>query len=182
MRKTVSVVLIFFLGFGCFAQQTAPKQLTFGIEQDILPYLTGGYFAGLWAGKDHLRARALTAYVNKPRFITKKGFTNNKVTAYAFVADYFLKENWNGWWAGTGLIFWKSSIQADARVNTSTYQNWLLNGSIGYNIGLGNHCYISPWAGLHFRIAGDKEVAVDNKLFTPSFVNPEASVKIGVSF
>jgi hypothetical protein len=160
-------------------QSPTPGRLNAGVELDLLPYLTGGYFGAAWVGKGHVRARILTANVNKPDVFIPEGFTNNKVTAYAFIGDYFLKENWKGWWAGTGLVYWKSSIQTDAKLSTAHFENWFLNGSLGYNFKLGKSFYVSPWAGLHLRIAGDKEVLVDNKIYYPPLLNPEASVKFG---
>lgn len=76
--------------------QSGTKKFSIGVEQDLLPYATGGYFGGIWAGKEHIRGRALVARVHKPDFVIKKGFSNNNVTAYALLADYFLKDNWNG--------------------------------------------------------------------------------------
>lgn len=182
MTKTLAFVLLVLFTSAATAQRTPLKKINAGIEQDILPYATGGYFAGIWAGKDHVRIRAITAKVHKPDFIIKDGFTNNKVKAYALLPDYFLKDNWKGWWAGTGLVYWKNSIQTDARINTAHYDTWLLNGSVGYSFKLGEHFYISPWSGLHFKIGGDEKVMIDNKTFRAPFVNPEASVKIGAYF
>ena len=168
----------------CFSPQaqTTKKKVHAGLELDALPYATGGYFGAAWVGKDHVRLRVLTAGVNMPDFITKDGFTNHHVTSYAIVADYFMKENWQGWWAGAGLVYWKSSIQTDDRLQTVHFQNYLLNGSIGYNIPLYKKLYLSPWAGLSIRTAGDKNVAVDAKRYTLPLLNPEASLKIGISF
>jgi hypothetical protein len=84
---------VLFLSLYACAQQKSLKRVSFGLEQDILPYATGGYFASVWIGMDQVRIRALTAKVNKPDFIVKDGFTNNKVTAHAILADYFLKDN-----------------------------------------------------------------------------------------
>jgi hypothetical protein len=163
-----------------FSQKTSNKKINFGLEQDFLPYVTGGYFAGAWVGKDHLRARTILARVHKPNFITKKGFTNNSVTAYAITADYFLKKNWEGWWIASGLVYWKSSIQADSKRSTAHYNNTLINGSLGYNWKFGKRFYLSPWAGMHLRVAGEKHVLVDGKIFIPPLLNPEASLKIGL--
>lgn len=182
MAKTLALVLPFLFTSAVFGQQAMPNKFNFGIEQDVLPYVTGGYFAGVWVGKDHIRVRAITAKVHKPDFIISKGFTNNRVEAYALLADYFLKNNWQGWWVGTGFVYWKNSIQSDARINTAHYNTWLLNGSIGYSFKLAKHFYVSPWSGLHLKIGGDKHVLVDGKTFKPPFVNPEASVKFGVYF
>lgn len=175
-------ILLLFVGLNSIWQNKPPGKISIGIEQDVLPYITGGYFAGVWAGKNHLRFRAITAKVNKPDFIVKEGFSNNKVKAYALVADYFFKENWKGWWAGTGLVYWKSSLQTDQKMNTAHFENFLLNGSVAYAIQLNKRFYISPWAGMHIRIGGDKKVAVDTKIFRSPLLNPEASVKVGFRF
>jgi hypothetical protein len=98
------------------------------------------------------------------------------------LADYVLKENWKGWWAGTGLVYWQSSIQTDKKESASNYKTWLLNGSLGYNFKLCKNFYISPWCAMHIRIAGDKSVSVDDKTFTPPLLNPEASIKLGAYF
>lgn len=179
LRFLLCLAFTVFINLAGFAQKSSSGKLSYGLEQDFLPYATGGYYAGAWVGKDHFRVRALMARVHKPDLIVKKGFTRNNVTAYALVADYFLKEDWKGWWASTGLVRWNSSIQSDARLSTVHYQNTLLNGSIGYNIPLPKNFYLSPWAGMHLRIGGDKHFQVDGKDFTTPLLNPEASLKVG---
>ena len=160
----------------------APAHFTVGIEQDALPYLRGGYFAGVWAGKGHVRGRALLARVHKPDFVLPDGFTNNRTTAYAVLADYFLQQDWKGWWIGGGLVYWDNSIQTDRKIMTANYNNTLLNGSIGYNWKFYRHFYLSPWAGLSLRIGGAQKLTVDNQHFTPPLLNPEASLKLGWHF
>jgi len=180
MYKHLLFLIFSFLSLNLFGQQDLAHKINVGIEQDVLPYITGGYFAGIWVGKDHVRARLVTAKVNKPDFIIKDGFTNNKVKAYALLLDYFPKTEWKGWWAGAGLVYWRNSIQTDQKISTAHYKDWLLNGSIGYNYKLSKKLYVSPWAGLHIKIGGDKYVAVDNKIFRPSLLNPEGSIKFGI--
>jgi hypothetical protein len=182
MKHIITTICIFLLISVSVQGQTNKKYSHTGIELDALPYATGGYFGAIWIGKDQFRIRLLTAGVNMPEFITKKEFSNHHITSYAFVVDYFLKENWNGWWAGAGLVYWKSSIQTDAHLQTANFENYLVNGSIGYNIRLHKHIYLSPWAGMSIRAGGDKNVAVDVKKYTLSLLNPEASVKIGFHF
>ena len=164
------------------AGQPKTDRMTAGIELDVLPYATGGYFIGAWAGKKKIRVRALMASVNKPDFIVPEGFTNNKVKAYALLGDYFLKDNWRGWWLGGGLVYWDSSIQSDAQLSTVTYQNILLNGSLGYSWKFWGNFYVSPWAGMHLRVGGASSVTVDGKSFNTPLLNPEASIKIGWHF
>lgn len=162
--------------------QVDSSRWQFGMEQDILPYATGGYFAAVWVGKEHVRVRALVARVRKPDIVVRKGFTNNRVTAYALILDYFKEKDWKGWWLGGGLVYWKSSVQADTRQTTAYYDNTLLNGSIGYNWYLTRKIYLSPWVGIHVRVGGTKEILVDNQVFRTSFLNPEGSLKMGLHF
>lgn len=164
------------------AQQDSAKKIQVGIELDALPYATGGYFAAAWAGKDLVRIRILTAAVNKPDWTTTDGFTHHHINAYALVADRFFKSGWKGWWLSGGLVYWKSRIETNAGNEQAKLQNFLLNGSLGYNITLYKKLYLSPWAGLSFRFVGDTKVPVDNKQFTLPFVNPEASLKLGYTF
>jgi hypothetical protein len=182
MQKAIFLWLCLFSFYTSHAQDTASHKWNFGLEQDLLPYATGGYFFGAWAGKNHVRIRGLTARVHKPDFAVTDGFTNNDVTAYAITTDYFLKQNWKGWWISAGLVYWKSSIQSEAKTSTAYFSNWLINGSMGYHFTLYKHLYISPWAGLNLRVAGDDEVPVDGKIYTPPLLNPEASLKLGIYF
>lgn len=181
MQKLLS--LIFLLCFaGAQAQEKTKQLLQTGVELDALPYITGGHFAALWIGKNEWRVRALTAFVKKPDFTTKDGFANHHIHAYAVVADKFFKPNWKGLLIGGGLVYWRSSIQTDAKQQTAYFNNYLLNGSAGYHFPLYKHFYLSPWAGMSLRIGGDKNVMVDNKQYTLPLLNPEASVKLGYWF
>lgn len=163
-------------------QKNQTSKWNFGLELDVLPYATGGYFGAAWAGKNKWRARALFADVNKPDFTTKDGFTNHHVKAYAVVLDRFLKDNWKDWWIGGGPVYWKSNIQSDSSNATKNFDNFLLNGSLGYNFTIYKNIYISPWAGLSLKIAGNDEFILDNKEYNLPFLNPEASVKFGLYF
>lgn len=181
--KNLLILTLLTLGFAqARAQETAGPKFHAGLELDALPYLTGGYFAALTAGKGLWRLRALTADVNKPDWATTDGFANHHVTAYALVVDRFLKPDWKGWWIGAGPVYWKSKIQTEEKIQTVAFDNWLLNGSLGYHFVFWKHFYVSPWAGLSLRIAGDQDVPVDGETYTLPLLNPEASVKLGVYF
>jgi hypothetical protein len=182
MKHLLFISLFALSSMSLRAQSNDQPPFNFGLELDALPYLTGGYFGAAWAGRQHWRLRVLTAGVNKPDWSTPDGFTNHRITAYATVADYFLKPDWTGWWIGGGPVFWSSTIQTDAKLQTAQFKNLLLNGSIGYNIRLPHHFYLSPWAGLSMRVAGDTDVPVDNTTFTLPLFNPEASLKLGWYF
>ena len=154
-------------------------KLQAGIELDVLPYALGGYFGAGWIGKDHVRLRVLTANVHKPDLTTNSAFTHHHIYAYALVADYFLKTGWQGWWIGAGPVYWKSTIQSKSSGASASFDNWLLNGSIGYHFPISNKLYCSPWGGLSLRVAGDQQTPVGAERFTLPLLNPEVSVKFG---
>lgn len=182
MNKIYLILALFFLGLHANAQSNQSKKLEGGLELDVLPYATGGYFGAGWMGKDLWRVRALTAFVKKPDWSTKSGFSNHQIRAYALVVDRFLKPDWKGWWIGAGLVYWNSSIQADTKINTASFKNLLANGSLGYNFSLNKHFYCSPWASLNLKLAGDKNISVDSKIYNLPLINPEASFKFGYRF
>lgn len=179
MKKIIFLSLLFLFASALQAQQ---NNIQVGLELDALPYLTGGYFVGGWIGQNHWRARALHANVHKPDWTTTQGFSNHRVNAYALLLDFFPKQEWRSWWIGAGPVYWRSHIQSDEKKQTVFFQNYLLNGSMGYNLKLGKKVYISPWAGLSMRIAGDRDVPVDQSSYTLPLFNPEASLKLGVYF
>ena len=182
MKKLLLLLLSLLPLLSTHAQSNGPDRLQFGLELDALPYATGGYFGAAWVGKDLWRMRALTAFVKKPDWSTKSDFSNHRVHAYALLADRFLKKGWKGWWAGAGLVYWNSTIQTEARQQTAHFKNLLINGSLGYNLTVYKRLYVSPWGSLNLRVAGDKNVVVDDKRFTLPVLNPEASLKFGYSF
>ena len=160
----------------------AQEHINLGIELDVLPYITGGYFGAVWAGKGHVRGRALIAKVNMPEFIIPAGFTENTIHSYALVIDYFLRKEQDGLWMAAGVVLWDGEIQTDQIIKTASYQSFLLNGSMGYAFNLGRKFYLSPWAGLSLRIGGNSNIIVDGTKYDPPFFNPELSLKFGYRF
>ena len=160
----------------------AQNKISAGVELDVLPYLTGGYFGAVWLGKGNVRGRALYASVNMPDFIVEEGFTNNQIKSFAVLGDYFFKSNWKGLWLGAGLVYWKGNIQSDQMIEKVNYESYLVNGSMGYNLWLGKHFYLSPWAGLSLRVEGDRNIEVDGSIYEPPALNPELSLKLGYQF
>lgn len=180
MKKIITLLPLVFL----LTLQRAHCQHSFsaGVELDVLPYITGGYFAAGWAGVDHVRMRALVAKVNMPEFIVPKGFTNNTIHSYALLGDYFLKKDFTGFWLAAGVVLWQGRIQTDEQIETTSYNSFLLNGSLGYVYSFNKWLYIGPWAGLSLRVGGDNDILVDGVQYEPPFINPELSLKVGIRF
>ncbi len=181
--KFVWTLLLGLFAVSLFSQEKkADAPFTAGVELDVLPYATGGYFGALWAGKGHWRGRLLAARATKPDFLLPDGYTDNTIRAYALLADYFRKPDFSGWWLAAGAVYWDASIRYKPDQRSETYQSYLLSGGLGYNWKFFQHFYLSPWAGLHIRVAGDDSVLFPGASFKPPRFNPEGSIKIGWHF
>lgn len=179
MKKSLFIIFAFLLlSTSVFSQ----RKINFGLEQDILPYMFGGYFVGGFVSVDHFRARMIYANVTKPDFILESGFTNNKIEASAFLLDYFLSSDQKGIWLGFGLVIWNGSVQTKNQSGTAFHRDYLFSTGGGYNYFLTDQLYMSPWCAIHTKVGGTKNVAVNNKTFSTPLFNPEASLKFGWIF
>lgn len=153
-----------------------------GVEADVLPYVTGGWYASGWVGYDRFRLRLVVARVNPPDFTLEDEFTDAETRAYAALLDYFLRPAFGGPWIGGGIEHWDNRVGHPDESATGTYHNWMATVGGGWVFGLGRHLYLNPWAAGHWRIAGDTQTFVGSRLFEPRKALAEASVKIGWGF
>lgn len=163
-------------------EKTVTHKTSIGLEADILPYITGGYYGSVWVSHNHFRYRAVVTGVTTPDFMVKDGFTNNKMQVYTLLVDYFFKPSVEKWWIGGGFEFWDAEIQSDLKQSTGKYNNYVATVGGGYVFKVYRNLYLNPWAAIHGRIGGDKRVLVDGKQFKTAFFTPEASLKIGWYF
>lgn len=164
------------------ASAFAQKNIKFGLEQDILPYIFGGYFVGGFVSADHYRIRAVYANVTKPDFILESGFTNNKIEASAILLDYFLSPDQKGIWLGSGLVIWNGSVQTKNQIGTAYHRDYLISIGGGYNYFFTDNLYVSPWCAVHTKVGGSKNAVVNDKTFSTPLFNPEGSLKFGWIF
>lgn len=181
--KLIVLILGCLLTTAIFAQEkTAENKFTAGFELDALPYATGGYFGAFWAGQGHWRGRLIVARATKPEFLLPDGYSDNHIRAYALLADYFFQPDFRGWWLAAGLVHWDAEIRYDPDRRSGAYKSYLLSGGAGYNWKFYRNFYLSPWVGLHVRIAGDDHVAFPTGTYKPPMFNPEGSLKVGWHF
>jgi len=184
MKKIFAFIFSLLLSVFLSAQEqdSTNKHFSVGIEQDILPYIFNGNFSCFWVGYDHFRLRGIKAKVTKPDFVLAKGFTKNRVDAYAVLIDYFPNTDFSEYWGTVGLVYWDGWIE-DKNTNFSKqFDSFLLSFGAGYNWKFYQNFYLSPWAAVHVRVGGPSKVPVGNSVFEPPILNPEGSLKIGWYF
>jgi len=188
--KKLILILLFLLAAALFSQEKdAVRQnkgnYAAGLEADLLPYITGGYYGSAWYGYDKVRIRGIAAQVRPPAFIIKDGFEKLKTTSYTVIADYFPFSKpgaFEGFWAGFGYEFWKNEIANKSDKTNKGYENSVITIGGGYIFCLYKNIYINPWVAGHFSVSGTSSFPVGNASYSPSVFLPEASVKIGIRF
>ncbi|HEX3074526.1 MAG TPA: hypothetical protein VHP30_13025 [Ignavibacteriales bacterium] len=181
-RLLCAVLFITCFASAEFAQTEKQTETAVGFELDAFPFINSGYYGSAWLGIDHLRLRGVIAKTTVPSFVVEDGFSDLKTTAYAFIADYFFKENYEGWWIGAGAEYWDNSIKNSDNKASAGFSNVQFTLGGGYVWKIWRNLYINPWGALHLRAAGDAEMNVGGKNYENALLLPEASVKIGWHF
>ncbi|NRA11595.1 MAG: hypothetical protein HRT57_06550 [Crocinitomicaceae bacterium] len=155
------------------------SSITFGLEQDVLPYILKGYILTGWIGSNNFRTRFSYAKATNPKFILGEFTSSDVVNAFGISFEYFLKDNFEGLWVGPGIGYWTNNVLFDDGVG---FQNESLIFSFGggYNFRITGWLYASPWIALHSRISGNKTTVLFGNEYSPSTFTPEVSVKLGV--
>ncbi|HVU53818.1 MAG TPA: hypothetical protein VHD83_02130 [Puia sp.] len=161
---------------------SSPASFSGGVEADILPFITGGYYMSVWGGYKHVRYRIVLTNANTPQFLLPKEFSNNELEVYALITDYFFRRDFRGCWVGTGLEWWKGQIDAWNVRTTGRYTVYLYTAGGGYVWNVYRGFYINPWAGIHLKMGGDHTVHIGELDYTPPLLTPEISLKIGWHF
>ncbi len=156
-----------------------------GFEFDALPYLSGGNYFSAWRGSDNIRLRGVFANVKSPSIIIPDGYEDHKIEAYALLLDYFPfseKEEFEKWWFGAGLEYWKNSIRNSSDKTADKYNNVVFTSGFGYIWKFRGNFYLNPWAAGHLSLSGNGERQIGNRNFKPKRFLYEASLKIGFCF
>lgn len=158
-----------------------PSIMSFGIEQDVLPYFLNGFIFTGWTGRDFSRYRFSYAEATTPGFYLSDGIRADEVKAFGLSFEYFFKENFEGLWFGPGIGFWTNYVESDLGLRW-TNQSAIFTLGGGYNIPLGRLVYVSPWVAVHSRVSGIDAVQLGNAQYQPARFTPELSVKIGLKW
>lgn len=176
----IFIILLTTLSVGQAQMNRTKNYPAVGLEVDVLPFLTGGYYGSIWYGYGPLRGRAIYASMDMPRFLIPTGFKDNLKTVYAFTGEYFIQSNdFDHLWVGLGAEYWDGSVVSETSGEKAEYVNYAIMLSLGYVWKFYHNFYLNPWFGLHAIAAGDTSVPVGSEEFRPSTITPEISLKLG---
>jgi hypothetical protein len=174
-----------FAGLTLLVSSASAHAFTVGLETDVIPWLTGGYHASVWAGQDGWKFRVVKALFHTPDLLIADGFTRERNDAFEIHLDRFFGGQLNdftGGWAGIGFERYYQTVQDASLKHSGSYQSNFFAPRAGYDFKLGDHFYLNPWVGANFRIGGNEQAEVGPLVYKPKAVTPLASLKLGVQF
>jgi hypothetical protein len=166
------------------AQDADPRRTrtTVGIELDALPYISGGYYASAWVGRDRVRVRPVVTSTTLPSFVVQDGFTEANLDVYAMIVDYFFRERFEGAWIGVGVEYWKNGIENESNGGTAEWNNRIATVGGGYIWRLAGNFYLNPWGAGHLVVGGPTQISAGGARYSPKRFTPEVSLKLGWNF
>jgi hypothetical protein len=161
---------------------------TVGVAIDLLPPVmsatTGnfGYSAQLWYGYKKFRVRGVIAGFTMPdKLMGNEDFEDLNTTAAALIFDYFLKNNFKGWWFGAGVEMWNNTITAKMNNQAYDFRDYVATAGSGYIFKVYKNFYVEPWGAVHY-ILNDEKVTVGETEYKTKKFQGEVSLKIGWHF
>lgn len=161
---------------------------TVGVAIDLLPPVmsaaTGnlGYSAQLWFGYKKYRVRGVIAGFTMPdKLMGNDDFKDLKTTATALIFDYFLRNNFKGWWFGTGFEMWNNTITSKMNNHVYDLKDFVATAGSGYVFNVYRNFYVEPWGALHY-VMNNESVIVEKTEYKTKKFQGEVSLKIGWHF
>jgi len=165
-----------------------PSRVALGAELDLLPVVLSaadgrlGAGANVWAGRGHIRLRAVGTYVAfPPGALTPSGFEDRELAVAAGIVDVFLEPGFVGPWLGAGLESWWNRIGSPAGPGTASWTSGVATLGGGWVWRFWRGAYLNPWAAGHLLLSSP-EVSLYGATWTPSRLTGEVSLKLGWQF
>lgn len=158
---------------------------TVGLAIDLLPPILSaaagsfGYSAQLWYGYRKIRIRGVIAGFTMPdKMMGNDDFENLHTDAVAVIFDYFLKNNFKGWWMGAGFEMWNNTITLKMNNQNYEFKDYVATAGTGYIFMIYRNFYVEPWGALHYVLNNEKVTTGDFSFGTKRFQG-EVSLKVG---
>ncbi|HBZ65749.1 MAG TPA: hypothetical protein DEO70_02855 [Bacteroidales bacterium] len=161
---------------------------TVGVAIDLLPPVMSamagnfGYSAQLWYGYKKFRVRGVIAGFTMPdKLMGNDDFKNLHTTATALIFDYFLKNNFRGWWFGAGFEMWDNTITMKLNNQDYGFKDYVATAGSGYIFKVYKNFYVEPWGALHY-VLNDEKVTFGETSYKTKKFQGEVSLKVGWHF
>lgn len=158
-----------------------PDLWSIGVETDLLPYLTGGYYAAVNLGYRGMRLRTVYSQLYPPDFITPSGFYQYDLASTAYLLDYFLGKkrlNFEGPWLSAGFEHWQQTAVNENNNISGDFTSSILTFGGGYIWYLFHNVYLNPWLAAHL-VVNDNSTDIGGNQFESDRIIPSVSLKLG---
>jgi len=190
MKKHIFLIIALFCIATTISAQPDSLRIkqTIGVAIDLLPPImsatTGnfGYSAQLWYGYKKFRVRGVIAGFTMPdKLMVNDDFKDLNTTATALIFDYFLKNNFKGWWFGAGVEMWNNTITSKMDNQDYDFKDYVATAGSGYIFKVYKNFYVEPWGAVHY-ILNDEKVTVGETEYKTKKFQGEVSLKVGWHF
>jgi hypothetical protein len=178
LKKLLFLISIYLIG-----TSTLYPIDNFGVEADLLPYVSGGNYIGGFVSENGFKYRLVRAETNLPEFILENNIDNVNLEVYAFIVDYYFdKTNYEGLWIGAGFEYWQSRIDEKNGVKDVKLNQKIFTLGGGYVFRLSDRLYVNPWVAIHVDMGSEDYKMIGNTKYKIHDILPEASIKLAYYF
>ncbi len=156
-----------------------------GVSLDAVAYYYGGYDVSFWISYGYFKLRGNYSLKYPPEFTNQKNFKNLSYKSVGLYFDYFpftTGVKLNGIWFGLGLERSEGSIENTYYENRKNFEDFFLNGTVGYLFFVGHNIYFNPFFAGHLKLWGSGGVTYGGDKYIPQKFIPEISFRIGCAF
>lgn len=140
------------------------KPFALGLQLDMLPYILNGGNASFWIGKNSLRLKGNISGLNIPKAFLNYGYENGKIeTAYGLFIDYFIHEDFKGFWISNGFEYWEASLGHILETGRGSQKNIVYSLGVGYSRQITKHFYVSTQIAGKLIVNGKWEIKVGTR-------------------
>lgn len=163
---------------------SAYREVHFGLEQEVLPYMLRGWSLGGWVGLGKGRLRLASVRVDMPAFMRSRYLDREQIIANSACLDVFFREDYSGFYFGGGGGYWRTTLTPKNEFGSQRkeFHSLMFSGGCGYNIFIWKGLYCTPWVALHTRITGNTDINLGSAIYKPQGLLPEIAFKIGWHF
>lgn len=154
----------------------------YGIEADVLPYFNKGYNFSVWISYHRFKGLIDWALKYPADFVVDENYTDLRYKSTSFYLQYYPISNslkLDKLWFGTGLSFWSNKVKYSGNGSEGTFDNLMLNASVGFLVFVTKGFYLNPYLSGHLLIFGERTPAIGGAIYHAQKFVPEISVKLG---
>ncbi len=164
------------------------RGLVLGYTVDLLPIVMTaasgrmGFSFQTWMGVEHVRLRLVGAQMRMPdALVENSAFEQYDLTVGAMIIDYVFRDDFSGWWIGSGFELWQNRLQHRKSGERIYWASQVFTVGGGYIWKIAGNVFVEPWAAAHM-VMNNRTIHSGSDRYTPRRLSGEVSLKFGYFF